>query len=61
MMKQYHEYQVVQIIPVSPNMAVAKLALFLVAVLCYIEDTKSENTFVIAPIPGNLLAKFQGK
>merc|ERR1719370_795995 len=40
-------------------MAVAKLALFLVAVLCYIEDTKSENTFVIAPIPGNLLDKFQ--
>merc|ERR1712212_991661 len=43
----------------SPNMAVAKLALFLVASLSSIGNTKSENTFVIAPIPGNLLAKFQ--
>merc|ERR1739844_582595 len=44
----------------SPNMAMAKLALLLlVAVLSSIEDTRSENTFVIAPIPGNLLAKFQ--
>ena len=61
-MKQYDEYLVAQIIPpVSPKMAVAKLALFLVASLSSIEDTKSENTFVIAPIPGNLLTKFQGR
>merc|ERR1711970_77584 len=44
----------------SPNVAMAKLALLLlVAVLSSIEDTRSENTFVIAPIPGNLLAKFR--
>ena len=42
-------------------MAVVKQALFLVAVLSSIEDTRSENTFVIAPIPGNLLAKIQGR
>ena len=47
-------------ITTSHSMAMVRLALFLVAVVTTIEDTRSENTYLIAPIPDNIIAKLQG-
>merc|ERR1739844_74314 len=43
----------------SHHLAMAKLGLYLVAAVLNIAHSRSENTYVIAPIPDDVLAKLQ--